>query len=250
VSGVRIARWAAWAPGIADADAWREWARAPAPLGFEGQPAVSFLPPLMRRRCNLLSRMMLEVAVGCCAEARLSVPACVFASRHGSVGTLVSLLEELAKHSPLSPAKFSHSVHNAQAGLFSIFAGNRAPSMSLAACEDTFAHGFLEALSALHRGRGEPVLFVVGDEPVPEPLGRLAEGQFGPYALALWLEAGDAVTLELGSSGGEPAARAWPDALEFLRWWISAERELRLAHPPREWIWRRSAGARPRDYSS
>ena len=50
----------------------------------------------------------------------------VFASRHGSINESIELIECVARGQPLSPAKFSHTVHNAQAGLFSIAARNRA----------------------------------------------------------------------------------------------------------------------------
>ena len=51
----------------------------------------------------------------------------------------------------LSPARFSHSVHNTQVGLFSIWARNPLPSVSVAAGAETFAHGFLEAVGRLQR---------------------------------------------------------------------------------------------------
>src|SRR5262249_6905964 len=136
---------------------------------------------------------------------------------------------------------FSHSVHNTQVGLFSIFAGNRRPSMSVASAHDTFAHGFLEALSLLHRERGRPVLFVVGDEPLPGALDGLDSAPRCAYALGLRLEPGADLRLSLARAQSDAPARAWPDALEFLRWWLGDTRELRLPHAPREWIWTRSA---------
>jgi hypothetical protein len=248
VKPLRLARWEAWAPGLADPAAWRAWALQPRPLEGEGQPEAAFLPALQRRRCDALSRMMLEVAQRCSVDAGADALACVFASRHGSVGTLVSLLEDLARSEPPSPAKFSHSVHNTQAGLFSIFAGNRQPAMSVAAGADSFAHGFLEAAGALHCAGGCLVLLVVGDELLPAALAGLSDEQHPGYALALRLEPGEELELAL-AAGAERAAPAppWPDALEFLRWWLSGEPELALAHPPREWRWRRvSAPARGR----
>jgi hypothetical protein len=243
VNGLRIARWEAWAPGIGDADAWRAWARMPAAVPGEGRPDAAFVPALLRRRCDQLSRMMLEVAHRCCADDDAAQLACVFASRHGSFATLVSLLDDIANREPVSPAKFSHSVHNTQAGLFSIFAGNRRPSMSLAGAADSFAHGFLEAAGVIHRERGRPVLLVVGDEPVPAPLDRLADVHHGAYALALRIEPGTQLSLSLArsASGAQPAARARPAAREFLRGWLGGGSELHHAHPPRAWVWRRAA---------
>jgi hypothetical protein len=241
MTALRIARWEAWSPGLTDSTAWSAWAREPRALGSEGQPDLRFMPPLQRRRCDQLSRMMLDVAQRCSADAAAESLPCVFASRHGSICTTATLLEQLALDAQISPAAFSHSVHNTQLGLFSIFAGNRRPSMSVAAAHDTFAHGFLEAVSLLHRERGHPVLFVIGDEPLPAPLAALSDMPRCAYALGLRLEGGDGLQLSLARARGTDTPRAWPDALEFLRWWLGAAPELRLEHAPRQWIWTRTS---------
>ncbi len=236
---LRIARWEAWSPGLTDTAAWRAWAREPRALGCDGRPDLRFMPPLQRRRCDQLSRMMLDVAHRASSDTAADTLPCVFASRHGSICTTAELLEQLALDAQISPASFSHSVHNTQLGLFSIFAGNRRPSMSVAAARDTFAHGFLEAASLLHRERGRPVLFVTGDEPLPAPLDALSDAPRCAYALALRLEPGRELGLSLARADAGEALHAWPDALEFLRWWLGDAPELSLTHAPRRWIWTR-----------
>ena len=121
--GARIRNWAAWAPELEGQAAWQDWANAPSPLGVEGSPAARFLPAMLRRRCSPLARMMLTAAFECCEEADLSNVATVFASRHGNINESVGMFDRLAREQPLSPTRFSHTVHNAQAGLFSIAAG-------------------------------------------------------------------------------------------------------------------------------
>lgn len=241
MTSVSIARWEAWSPGLTDTAAWTAWAREPRALGRDGQPDLRFMPPLQRRRCDQLSRMMLDVAHRASSDAAAAALPCVFASRHGSICTTAELLEQLAVDAQISPASFSHSVHNTQVGLFSIFASNRRPSMSVAAAHDTFAHGFLEAVSLIHRERGRPVLFVMGDEPLPAPLDALSDAPRCAYALALRLEPGDGLRLSLARAERPDDPRAWPDALEFLRWWLSSAPELSLAHTPRRWTWTRRA---------
>jgi hypothetical protein len=243
MTGLRIARWEAWSPGLSDVAGWTAWAREPRALGCDGQPDLRFMPPLQRRRCDQLSRMMLDVAHRASADTAADALPCVFASRHGSIQTTAELLEQLALDAQISPAAFSHSVHNTQLGLFSIFAGNRRPSMSVAAAHDTFAHGFLEAISLLHRERGRPVLFVTGDEPLPAPLDTLSDAPRCAYALALRLEPGEDLRLTLARAEAADAPRAWPDALEFLRWWLGDAPALTLAHAPRRWTWTRRAAA-------
>jgi hypothetical protein len=241
--GIALERWAAWAPGIETPEAWRAWARAPRALHDRGAPAAEFLPSLARRRCDEQSRTMLEVAYASCEADRRGEVACVFASRHGSFATTVSLLEDLAANAPLSPTRFSHSVHNTPAGLFSIWAGNLQPSTALAAREETFAHGMLEAACLLHREPGRPVMLVVGDEPVPAPLAPIADREHGSYALALRLGPGPSIRFRLEASTDPGAVRtgvaAWPPALEFLRWWLSGDATLRLISPLHTWVFDR-----------
>lgn len=251
---IGVVRFAAWAPGLESEAAWRAWARSPAPIRGDGAPDARFLPALQRRRCDPLARMVLHVAHECCPAELRSEIACVFASRHGSFGTTVSLLEDLARDAALSPARFSHSVHNAPAGLFSIWAENRTASVSLAAGEGSFAHGLVEAILALHRARPRPVLLVHSDEALPGAVAPLADRSEGSFALALLLAgdgAGGALRFRYEPEAREPEARepgarepearepgaraAGPAAprsggLEFLRWWLCGERELWLPH--------------------
>ncbi len=239
---VELLRWAAWAPGIASQEEWQAWARAPYPPSGGGAPEVRFLPALQRRRCDALSRSMLEVAQACCPEPLLAEVVCVFASRYGPLATTVGLLRDLAALSALSPARFTHSVHNAPAGLFSIWARNPQPSSSLAGGGETFACGFLEAVAMLHREAGRQVLFVVADELAPEPYRALAEPLDGAYAVALLLGPGDgegSLQFRLEQARGPAPSSAWPDALEFLRWWVAGEPKLCLTRGSRMWVWSR-----------
>jgi hypothetical protein len=186
---------------------------------------------------------MLEVAHGCCPEPLRAEVACVFATRHGPFSTTLVLLQDLAAGSPLSPARFTHSVHNAPAGLFSIWAKNPRASSTLAAGSETFPHGFLEALALLHREVARRVLLVVADEQPPDPFASLADRVEGAYGAAFLLGSSDreqgSLRLRLQPAHGAPSPRAWPDALEFLRWWIAGAQALTLAHGPRAWVWTR-----------
>jgi hypothetical protein len=189
--------------------------------------------------------MILHVAHECCPSALLPDVSCVVASRHGPFSTTVSLLEDLAIDAPLSPARFSHSVHNTQAGLFSIWARNQHASTSVAARDETFAHGFLEALGLLHRDPGRPVLLLYGDERLPEPVEELAERRHASHAVALLLGvngAGQPLELRLESAPEESNDGQLPDSLAFVRWWLAAEPTLRRVHGPRAWVWSRASG--------
>jgi hypothetical protein len=227
VLSVSLRRFAAWAPGLADAAAWRAWAHAPEPMGREGSPDARFLPPMLRRRCTALSRAMLHVAFEGCPEEERSEVRTVFASRHGENKESFPLFEAIATGQPLSPAKFTHTVHNAQAGLFSIASGNRQASSSLSGERDTFASAFLEALTHLEREPCRSVLVVVGDVAIAPLFAPLLDEPEAAYAVALLLARegeGTRLGFELlpgareKRSGGPGSELAWPQALEFVRW--------------------------------
>ncbi|MCG8591431.1 MAG: beta-ketoacyl synthase chain length factor [Proteobacteria bacterium] len=226
-----ISRLAAWAPGVDGDAAWNAWAEAPHELGAEGAPDISALPALLRRRCNRLTRMMLHTAFAA-AGTRVGTLRNVFASRHGVLNDTLPLIELAARCERLSPMRFSHSVHNTQAGLFSLAAENRAASSSLGASESLFASAVLEGMTLLARRPKEAVLVVVGDEPPPALLAPWVDEPQTAFAVAFELERvpGDApgLDLQLRPATGR-VRRAWPDTLEFVRFWLRGESELVLA---------------------
>jgi hypothetical protein len=234
-----IERWAAWAPGLENADEWDRWCRAPAPLGADGAPPLASVPPLLRRRCSRLTRMALEAAFRCVSDEDMGRVTTVFASRHGDAASNVSLLESLARGEPLSTTRFSHSVHNAPAGLFSIAAGNRRPSASVAAARGTFPCGYLESISMLTRHPESPVLFVMADEPLPPTLAAFRDEPPGAYALALLMVPGGEVDFRPAMAGERASRREWPDALEFLRWWRAGGPSMTLSAVASAWTWSR-----------
>ena len=224
-----LLRWSAWAPGIESAEQWQAWARAPQPLPPVGVPDAKFLPAMLRRRCTPLTRTMLTAAFGAAEPDELARLRTVFSSRHGSINESIGLLENVVRREKLSPATFSHTVHNAQAGLFSIAAGNRAASSSLSAQEDSWTAAFIEALCFLERDASEPVLVVIGDVPLADTFAPLVAEAAAPYAFAIQIAGagrGPGIDLELGALDSDRPTPPWPPALEFLRFWLSAEQSL------------------------
>jgi len=207
-----------------------------------GRPEARFLPAMLRRRCSALARIMLTAAFDCCGPETRGRVATVFAARHGNINESIELLENLARHQPLSPTRFSHSVHNAQAGLYSIAAQNRQASSSIAAQEDIFASAWLEALTLLARLPARPVLLVVGDVPLAPAFAPLVDEPETSYALAVLLErdpVGPGISLALEATDPAPRRPRWPDAFEFLRWFLGDAPRLALACGRRRWVWER-----------
>ena len=186
---------------------------------------------MLRRRCTPLTRTMLTAAFGAAEPDELARLRTVFSSRHGSINESIGLLENVVRREKLSPATFSHTVHNAQAGLFSIAAGNRAASSYLSAQEDSFLAGWLEALCFLERDPREPVLLVVGDVPLAETFAPLVD------------EAATPRSRQIGRRGrGRGRARTGPHPhglaarVELLRWWLGGGSSSRSPRrPPADW---------------
>lgn len=225
-----VLRWSAWSPHLEDRAAWESWAQAPAPLAAEGHPDAAFLPAMLRRRCTPLTRLVLTAAFGALADDEQPGVRTVFATRHGSINESIELLHQVVAGERLSPTKFSHTVHNAQAGLFCIAAGNRRASSSLAAGADTFACGWLEALAHLERDPATPVLLVTSDVPLDPTFAVLVKEPPGAYGLGLLLAregTGPAFDLDLAGRSA-PGAKPWPDAAEFLRFLLTGEPRLEL----------------------
>jgi len=172
------------------ASAWIEEAAAevgPGPEGFLdlafGKPDVAFVEPLQRRRLSPLARAFFH-----CAN-RISPPGdvrLVFASRHGEAERTLGILHDLAARAEVSPTLFSTSVHNAVPGLWSILRGNRAAISAVAAGPESFGWGLVEALAAYRAEPSRPVLYVYGDDRLPDPwAGPVPRGRL--HALAMLL---------------------------------------------------------------
>jgi hypothetical protein len=115
-------------------------------------------------------------------------------------------------------------------------------SSSIAAMEDTFPSGFLEALTHLERDPANLVLLVMGDVPLAATFAPLIDEPPASFGVALLLAArgaGDRVSLQLAPLTGERARTAWPPALEFLRWLLAGEQRVALDTPSRRWIFER-----------
>lgn len=238
---------AAWAPGLATPQAWRDWAARPAAISRAGQaePGVAPMPAMLRRRAGFLGKMALEVAYQCLGERR-GVPS-VFVSRHGDAERVVGLLGELARGEPLSPTGFGMAVHNAHAGLFSIARADQAQHIALAAGAASVEHAVIEACGLLADG-APMVLLVVSDCALPAPLEQFEDCDEQPHAWA-WLMAAagaDPISLSWSAAGeAEAEPEREPAGLAILRFQLDLqldrERRLERLAERRRWCWARGA---------
>lgn len=233
---IPVAAWSAWAPGLDSAAAWDSWAAGNSDMQSDGTPELPFVAPLMRRRLGKTARMMLWVAQQCGAghpELRT-----VFVSRHGELNRTVPMLRELARNGELSPTDFSLSVHNAAGGVCSIVRHDRSASVSVAAGEESFAYGLIEAAIQWRLAPQRPVLVVYADEPVPAEYRAFVTHEAPPHALAVLLSA-DAKTnvrvRRFAVPGNPPSTE--PQSLSFLRAWLQRQPQARWSNARAGWEW-------------
>lgn len=204
-----------WAPGYPDPAAWSSRPAA-CPEDQAAAPRAELLPPMLRRRTSLLTRMAAEVARQALVSAGLdqTTATMVYGSVYGEIRTTVDLLEQLLKPGePLSPTKFHNSVHNTAGGYVSITTGNRAGSSALAAGRSTLAMGLIECAALVAADGGDAVL-VIAEEQLPEPLA--AGRRWGPLAAAFAVSApgrgdmlGRPCLLIQGPNASSPPAPEW-----------------------------------------
>jgi hypothetical protein len=134
----------------------------------------------MRRRTNLTTRMAITAASQACLSANVdpSVLPSVFTSLGGEIQVTDALCRLLPHPDELlSPTQFHNSVHNTTAGYWGILNHCQAPATAIAALDDGFAMGLVEAWSQLQQSPGD-ILLVCYDEEWPQylaaPLGKSA----------------------------------------------------------------------------
>jgi hypothetical protein len=232
----RVARWAAWAPGLPDPAAWQAWLAAPAwplPAGDAVAPLAE-VPAMTRRRIDPLGRAALQVAWW--VQGAEPTGPVVFASRWGEIARSVALLQQLSLGEALSPTAFSLSVHNASSAVYSIARGDTANYTAVSAGSASASAGVCEALGLLVQGERQ-VLLVSAESALPEPY-QAFDGCAGPVrAWAVLLElAEQGLRLQACAPGRDDPTELLPD-LATLRFLTGAAPHWRQ----HGWLWSRDA---------
>ena len=148
---------------------------------------AAVLAPMVRRRTSTATRVAITAADRACTAAGIGhkLPA-IFVSCVGEMQVTDKLCRAITQQEyPLSPTLFHNSVHNTAAGYWSMATGSMAAMQAMAALDDGFALGLLEAWCQLQTV-SEQVLLVVYDETMPEQL--LPDYRWKACAFALVLD--------------------------------------------------------------
>jgi hypothetical protein len=182
-------------------------------------PSLAFIPALSRRRLSPLARIALALAYELSAESKPE--RMVFASRHGEIINTTAMLRDLAQDIALSPAAFSHAVHNAIPGLWSIFQQQHGECSAIAAGLDTLPMALLEAQTLLFAEPKSAVLLLLADEMPPACFESGLTELSAQYALGLLLDAGPANLRLTAVSDAQSMPIAPPAALGWQAWRLS-----------------------------
>jgi hypothetical protein len=163
-----IKKCSAWCGNLRTSQYWQQWA-----LGeilyqeADDLPALKEIPAMQRRRLSHFAKLTMQCVLDVISDESDDLP-CVFSSRHGDLHKTAKLIEDVAQKSDLSPTHFGLSVHNAVAGLYSIFAKNKQPMTAISAGEDSFLMALVDGYAKLESQKLDKVLVVYTDEVVPE----------------------------------------------------------------------------------
>ena len=237
VLSITIENWRALAPNLQTASDWQTWLSQPHALPSDWQAPAPNVPAMQRRRFSALSRLVLTCAQDLPQSNHADFS--VFASRHSEIVSTFKLLEELTQQAPISPMGFSQSVHNTSAGLFTLIEKIQQASTTIAAQQDTFAAGLIEAASYLHSNPTHRVLFVCFDSTLVKPYQGFIEQDSLDYCMAFLLTNTPAsaniptpLTLTISPSNQAdlpPQLARYPQACHFLHWWLGLTKAPSLA---------------------
>lgn len=154
-ASITLQDWRAWQPGRAEHDDPR--------LSVVERPAGASVPAMLRRRLNDMGRAVCDMLSELDPDGECVL---LHASRHGDGERTLEMLYALAEATPLSPARFGLSVHNAILGVHSIASGNRRSLQAIAAGGAELAALLSETRGYLADGETQ-VIAVFSDAPVP-----------------------------------------------------------------------------------
>ncbi|MFC3284892.1 beta-ketoacyl synthase chain length factor [Litchfieldella rifensis] len=199
---------------------WRAWSANSMSCAGDSRHDISAcpnpgkLPALLRRRLDSAGRATCEILGALDPEANCPL---VHASRHGDATHTLEMLAALTRGDPVSPTRFSMSVHNAVLGVHSIATRHYLPMQALGACGHEFEALLYEAQGYLMEGHSA-VVVVFSEGSLPPAYHGHAESPDGPCAVGLRLTAGPGTAL-MASDTPRPAH---PTPLDVVAWLNSA----------------------------
>ena len=178
----------------------------------EKTPNVKFIPSLLCRRLTKVEKTGVFLAHK--LEPLPENCQIVFASRFGEWQQTIDLIHQFFNEKEMSPAGFSHSVHNAMPGVLSVLTKNMNSYTSIAAKEWTIENALTETFCT-----AKPVLFVFAEEETPEFYRPKFSNAFDGYGAAFIITdeptpSAQKISVEFTEQNTQPIS--FDDLCEFL----------------------------------
>lgn len=235
-----IETWNAQSLGLIEPSDWKQWACTQI-WPTEGKIDASNIPPMMRRRMSVQSKLAVQVALSIITNQNIDY--LVFASRHGEIHRTVVLIDSILQGEDASPMAFAQSVHNTAAGLTTIAAKRPIPLTSIAGGEDTFHNALLDGLIYLDENPTHRVLIIDFDQPLPNEYQQFEMLNFADYSLGLVLTSGQQFSLHRTVSKNDQAntpdafLASLPQGLQCLNHLAQSSESWSIKGRKQSWHW-------------
>ncbi|MCW4153164.1 beta-ketoacyl synthase chain length factor [Halomonas sp. 18H] len=196
---------------------WQAWSAAQSGVAICSQHDLSSnvsaspLPPMLRRRLDEVGRATCGILSSLDPETACPL---IHASRHGDASHTLQMLASITQGDPISPTRFSMSVHNAVLGVHSIAHRHHLPLQALGACGNEFDSLLCEAMGYLVEGY-PAVVIVFSEGPLPEPYQEHAEDPGAPCAVGMRLSLGRGAKL-VSQTVASPSRPTPADVIAWL----------------------------------
>ena len=183
---ISIKNCVAWCGNLRTTQNWQDWAQGSFQYEDADElPSLKQIPAMQRRRLSRFAKLTMHCVLEVLADEDNEIH-CVFSSRHGDLHKTSKLIEDVAATNDLSPTHFGLSVHNAVAGLYSIFANNKQAMTAISAGEDSLLMALVDAYAKLESQNLDQILVVYTDEVVPDKYQAYVPATEKTIAIALY----------------------------------------------------------------
>ena len=184
---------------------------------------------------SLTSKLAIQAALN--ISSRHDIDYGIFVSRHGELQRTFKLLNDILAGEEASPTAFSQSVHNTASGLFTIVAQKAIPVTSLAACQDSFLQGVIEAYARFNSSDDKKVLLTCFDDFVPDVYSSFTDELPFCYVLAILLEKGDSWEIASEENTEVSNELRLPQALQFMQSYTLQKKSFYVDGTRNSWMW-------------
>lgn len=235
-----IESWNACALELTETSQWEVWAKT-LEWSSEGKIDASLIPPMMRRRMSIQSKLAVQTALSVLNSQDIDY--LVFSSRHGELHRTVTIIEDILNGEDASPMAFAQSVHNTAAGLTTIASKKPIPVTSIAAGENTFHNALLDAFIFLDENPERKVLLIDFDQPLPSIYREFEEQRFSDYAIGCVLSSGDQFKVQRKASRDNASLEisSLPQGLQCFQHFLLHSDSWEVNSPKQQWLWSRNS---------